>query len=179
MMPPKQVSWLTVGAILSIYRPLPHDVFFDIESLGHTDQYIRMLEDQLRPLLAAPAKSEEAMLSMSMQVTVRGFSEQWIFALYERLRTQRDVDPSKRFVGKLMLLNPFFDKLARLRMPIAKNEVQGGSNKNKTPDFPIPLFDTSTGSAGWQIKDKDGGAPVVLLRREMADEFLQAIVKCK
>jgi len=138
-----------------------------------------MLEDQLRPLLAAPAKSEEAMLSMSMQVTVRGFSEQWIFALYERLRTQRDVDPSKRFVGKLMLLNPFFDKLARLRMPIAKNEVQGGSNKNKTPDFPIPLFDTSTGSAGWQIKDKDGGAPVVLLRREMADEFLQAIVKCK
>ncbi|GGZ33897.1 hypothetical protein [Asticcacaulis endophyticus] len=180
MRQPTQISWITAAAILIVAHPSDrHNLFFEVESLGHTDIHIRQLENELKILLTFPNKTPEALRAMSLGVLVRGLAEQWIFALYERLRTQREIlSPTKKpltFGGKLTPLNPFYDKLELLRMPIAKNQIR----KSTVTDHPIPLFDHDSGSAGWRITDPSSGAPIDLVRRDLSDEFLTIINTCR
>lgn len=174
---PREIQWTVACAILTTGSPAEnHHVFFDFQGLKLTDIHAWQWENNIAPTLRLEKPGQE---NMAKQEFVIALSSQWIFGLYERLRTLRDnigvrvSHNRKEFPAKFAPLNSFFDELAELRMVVAKNQTRRLGSEN----VPGAVFDLETGSAGWEF-DR-GGQKVNVTRRQIAEKFLAAIRECR
>jgi hypothetical protein len=93
----------------------------------------------------------------------------WLFGLYELTRDLRQAGSVK--FPKLETLHR---KLEIIRMPLAKHEVAGGK-RNPTPHFPTSTWQRETGRVGWHVFNPDTTSLELLVRTELADEFLDRV----
>ncbi len=86
----------------------------------------------------------------------------WVCGLYEVTRLLSHSSAKAAF-------SDLHDKLAVLRMPLAKHEVRG---KGSQPHHPTSAWCPDTGHVGWSAHNPKTKKMELYFRTELADEFL-------
>ncbi len=163
-------QWVT-ASFKSVNMSGIGDTVYIIQQLGMIDCHLIANEHQNF------LDNEEVSLGFNCHLTV---SYLWVLGAYEIIRKLHGkVKGNDAFKNEFKLLK---DKIARLRMPLAKLEPM---DKYKKTDYPIawPGIQTQFGVC-WQISEIfipgqmcAGDKAGIISRRELADEFLRLINK--
>lgn len=158
-----------------------------VQRVGRLDMLLRLLEDErLERMDGDPPKEPD--LSLDLQMAL---SENWLLSAYEVVRAAKGQLKSRsEEMPKLLTLEK---RLALVRMPIAKGEIQGidqKTNKNNPPllikagdDAPEPYqadgsfimpcgLCEQTGAALWYPVDMATRETLAICRRDLSDELL-------
>jgi len=140
---------------------VPHDVpfiYMAIENLMFAELPILDLEAKLAHNKGQESQPEEPLLLMECS----SLSLLWVCGLYEVTRLLSHSPVRATF-------SDLHEKLAVLRMPLAKHEVQG---KGKEPHHPTSTWCPDTGHVGWSAHNPKTKKMESFFRTELADEFL-------
>lgn len=140
-------------------------VMLNIQMLGHAEAPILTLEASLKKPLTT-AMDEHQALALTQ---CSALSACWFLAFYEVLRTLRAKAPT-RFTA----LASIFHEVEVARMPLAKHEVKNAPGFRALFHYPTSLWDPTTGRVGWQVFDPSQDKMIVVVRTDLADQFLAA-----
>ena len=149
---------LWLGTQEAPYAPL------SIQSLGYAEKMLLEMEKRLAEMVEknASRKDREWML-----MECSAHSVLWIFGLYEVLRVLKESGNSK-----FAALEGLFRRLAMLRMPLAKHEVQRiPRNAEAVPHYPTSVWEPETGRVGWSTFGPSKETPTILTRTALPNEF--------
>jgi hypothetical protein len=155
---------LWINASLWLSSSKRPTVATSIQNLGYAERFLLELEAGM-----ASMASDQSMKKRRdwLLMECSAHSELWMLGLYEVLRTIRQTR-TPRFEP----LCPLFQKLERLRMPIAKHELKRAKGKDAIVHYPTHLWNPSSGRSGWAVFDPNTGKSEVLFRTACAYEFL-------
>jgi hypothetical protein len=140
--------------------------FMAVENLMFAERHILEMERVLaRRADESPNPAEPLVLKECSAHSIL-----WLFGLYELTRDLRQAGSAK--FPKLETLHR---KLEIIRMPLAKHEVAGGK-RNPISHFPTSTWQPETGRVGWHVFNPDTTSLELLMRTELADEFLDRVV---
>ncbi len=135
-----------------------------VQTLGYAERLLLDMEAKLAALARDMERKKERDLLLS---ECSAHSILWVFGLYEILRTLRESR-----APQFAVLEPVFQKLEILRMPLAKHEAKNVKGSTPPPHYPTGCWDVDTGQVGWQVFNPRIGAMEVLSRTPLANEFL-------
>jgi hypothetical protein len=135
-----------------------------VQTLGYAERLLLDMEANLAVLARDTKAKKERDLLLS---ECSAHSVLWVFGLYEILRTVRE-SGAPQFAG----LEPLFQKLEILRMPLAKHEAKNVKGSVPPSHYPTGCWDVETGQVGWHVFNPRLGTMEVLFRSPLADEFL-------
>lgn len=139
-------------------------VVSSVQNLGYAERILLELETKIAQL-AQDQSMKNRCDRLLMECSAH--SELWILGLYEVLRTIRETD-----IPRFGPLQPLFQKLEWLRMPIAKHELKKVKGKDTSVYYPTHFWNPETGHSGWSTFDPNTGKSLLLFRTPLADEFL-------
>jgi hypothetical protein len=135
-----------------------------VQTLGYAERLLLDMEIKLAALASDTTGKKERDLLLC---ECSAHSVLWVFGLYEILRTVRESGGSQ-FAG----LEPLFQKLEILRMPLAKHEAKNVKGSTPPSHYPTACWDVETGQVGWHVFNPRLGTKQVLSRTPLANEFL-------
>lgn len=178
-------KWISISFKLGPIAGMVHTI--NLQRIGRLDMMLRLLEaDRLEMMKAEP--SDEVDMSLDVQFA---FSESWLLLAYEVARAAKE--QLKRRGEEMAKLLELENRLALVRMPVAKGEIQGmhlKANKADPPmlvkagdDTPEAYQDDGSyimprslcGEAGavvWYPVDMATRETVAICRRDLSDEVL-------
>lgn len=178
-------KWISVSVKFSTIAGTIH--LIASQRIGRLDMLLRLLENErLERMKGDPAKEPD--LSLDVQFAL---SESWLLSAYEVARAAKE--QLKCRGEEMPKLRALENRLALVRMPIAKGEIQGmnkKANRENPPmlvragdDTPEPYqADGSfimpyglcgeTGAALWCPVDMTTRETVAICRRDLSDEML-------
>jgi len=137
---------------------------FSVQTLGYTERLLLDMEAKLAALARDMERKKERDLLLS---ECSAHSVLWVFGLYEILRTVRESG-----APQFATLEPLFQKLEILRMPLAKHEAKNVKGSTAPSHYPTGCWDVETGQVGWHAFNPRLGMMQVLSRTPLANEFL-------
>ena len=177
--------WISVSFKLGAIAGAVHTL--SVQRIGRLDMLLRLLEDErLERTKDDPANEPDWSLDLQFAL-----SENWLLSAYEVARTAKEM--LKRRSDKLPRLLTLENRLALVRMPIAKGEIQGMNQRtnrdnppmlvragDNTPEpyqadgsFIMPKsLCAETGSALWHPVDMTIVQTVAICRRDLSNELL-------
>jgi hypothetical protein len=142
-------------------------LLLDIQLLGHAEAPLLGFEGVLAELIMSGENSENVALFTAQ---CSALSTYWIFGFYEVLRKLK-----RESKLKFPALESIFHEVSVIRMPLAKHEVKGAPGYRKTGHYPSSIYKPETGKIGWSVFDPKKEAMTEVIRRDVADRFLQAV----
>lgn len=157
------------------------------QRIGRLDMLLRMLENErFERIKAGPTGDVDWSLDIQFAL-----SENWLLSAYEVARAAKE--QLKRRGREMPTLLALENRLALIRMPIAKGEIQGMNQKayKDNPPMLVKLGDTTpepyqadgsfimphglceeTGAVLWCPVDMKVGRTIAICRRELSNEML-------
>jgi hypothetical protein len=156
--------WIRSGLWLS-FKEGPF-VTLSVKGLGYAERQLLDWEERIAALATVPASRRTELESLELESLIMecaAHSILWVFGLYEIVRVVKDTNPS-RFEP----LAELFQKLAILRMPLAKHEVKSAPGYRKVPHYPTGFWFP----IGWKVRNPHTRAYQRFTRTGIANEFL-------
>lgn len=135
-----------------------------VQTLGYAERLLLDMEARLVELARDNKAKKERDLLLS---ECSAHSVLWVFGLYEIVRTVREAG-----APQFDPLQPLFQKLEVLRMPLAKHEAKSVKGVPSPSHYPTGCWDVETGQVGWHVFNPRTGAMEILARTPLANEFL-------
>lgn len=178
-------QWISVSFKLGAIAGAVHTI--SVQRIGRLDMLLRLLEDErLERLKDGPSNEPDWALDLQFAL-----SESWLLSAYEVTRTGKEM--LKRRSEEMPKLLSLENRLALVRMPIAKGEIQGmnqKANRDNPPmlvragsDTPEPYqadgsfimpksLCEQTGSVLWHPIDMSLVRTIAIRRLDLSNEML-------
>lgn len=178
-------QWISISFKLAETAGIVHTVA--LQRLGRHDLMLRLLEsERIEAMKSEPSSEPEWSLDLQFSL-----SENWLLSAYEVVRAAKE--QLKRCGNDMPKLLALEHRLAIVRMPVAKGEIQGMNLKANRDNPPVLVkagetegepyqsdgsymmprgLCVATGAALWLPVDIALGQTVEICRHDLSDEML-------
>ncbi|MCE3232522.1 MAG: hypothetical protein K0R98_779 [Rickettsiaceae bacterium] len=184
-------KWVKASSLFVIEDDISIEI--EIQKLGQCEVLILDMESKIEEAILSHTSGHTGLHkhqieNIYLDAQINGFSQYWIYGLYETLRTFKESLCKKSGVskqtfpeGEFECLNNLFFDLEVLRTPLAKHDIaHSGKYYGKTVKHnAIEVTNPNDGTIGWQVYCPERKDNIVLTRRQIADRFLERAERIK